>query len=110
MLETILNLLLISLIIVLIDLSGWWNSVKRGVSWVISKGKLSTDNWELPLLGCPLCLSWWCSVIYLLVVGKFSLLYLFISLNFSFLTPVFNNVFILIKEWLITVTNKLMPK
>lgn len=75
--NVILNLLCISIIIVFItDITDFPSNVKKGISWVLTKGKIVKDEYRLHLLDCSLCQIWWIGIIYLLAIGKFSLFYL----------------------------------
>lgn len=75
--NTILNLLLIQLIVVfIVDISGAIESLKSGLKWLLTKGKMSSSDYVLKPFDCSLCMTWWCSLIYLLCVGKFTIPYI----------------------------------
>ena len=67
---TIFNLFLISVICVLIiDLSGFIDSLKYGLSKLLTKNKLASIDYRLKPIDCSLCMSFWISLIYILCIG-----------------------------------------
>ena len=73
----IFNLFLISIISVfIVDISGAVESFKTGFKWLITKGKMSDSNYILKPFDCSLCVNFWSSLIYLMVIGKFTLEYI----------------------------------
>lgn len=70
--NTILDILLIQVLICyLIDLSGFVQSLERGL------GKILHYRVEIPKpFSCSLCTGWWLGLIYLLVSGHFILNYI----------------------------------
>ena len=77
---TILNLLLIQVIVVfIVDISGAIDSLKSGLKWIITKGKMKGSDYRLKPFDCSLCSTWWSCIIYLLCVGKFTIPYIAIA-------------------------------
>lgn len=75
--ETILNLFLISVIVVfIVDISGAVDSLKSGIKWILTRGKMNSSDYRLKPFDCSLCCVWWCGLIYLLVTGEFTLPYI----------------------------------
>lgn len=73
----IINLILIALICVfIIDISGAIDSLKSGIKWVLTKGKMNGSDYRLKPIDCSLCSTFWASIIYLLVIGEFTLPYI----------------------------------
>lgn len=73
----IINLLLIATICVfIIDISGAADSLKSGIKYVLTKGRMSNSNYRLKPFDCSLCMTFWSSLIYLLVIGQFTLPYI----------------------------------
>lgn len=98
---TMINLLIISLMIVyVLDLSGF---VEDGIQPFFRK-RLGGPIKTKPFL-CSLCMTHHIGLIYILIVGKFSIAMWGYVCLLSFLTPVFNNILILLKEFLIKITS-----
>ena len=75
--ETILNLFLISVIVVfIVDISGAVDSLKSGIKWILTRGKMNSSDYRLKPLDCSLCMTFWSGLIYLLVTGEFTLPYI----------------------------------
>lgn len=77
---TIINLILITIIVCfIVDCSGVMTDIRKFVAKQIFKyTKVKVDYAELKLkpIGCSLCSTWWCGLIYILFVGKFTIPYI----------------------------------
>lgn len=82
MINTLLNLFLITLVICfVVDCSGIMTDIRKLVANIIyKKTKMKVDYNEIKLkpIGCSLCMTWWTGIIYLLCIGEFTLV------NFTF--------------------------
>ena len=79
-----INLIFINIAIVfLIDQSGFINEFKR-LKKVLTKGKMSDPGYSLKPFDCSLCMTFWVSLIYLLVFQELTGIKLYVSL-FKFL-------------------------
>lgn len=75
--KTILGIILIAVIVVfIVDISGAVDSLKSGIKWLLTKGAMSGCDYRLKPLDCSLCMTFWSGLLYLLIVGKFTLLYI----------------------------------
>lgn len=73
----IVNLILIAIIVVfIVDISGAIDSLKSGIKWVLTKGKMKNSDYRLKPLDCSLCQNFWFSLIFLLCIGEFTLPYI----------------------------------
>lgn len=73
----IVNLILIAIIVVfIVDISGAIDSLKSGIKLVLTKGKMKNSDYRLKPIDCSLCLNFWCSLIFLLCIGEFTLPYI----------------------------------
>ena len=84
------DLLLIGLSVTyIIDLSGFSNTIRK-ILWRISnKYKPIPDDYDPKPFTCSLCMTFWLSLAYLIIMGKFSLLtFLFACAN-SYLTTTY---------------------
>lgn len=74
--NVIFNLFLIAVICVfIVDISGAIDSLKSGVKWMLTHGKMNNSNYILKPFDCSLCCVWWSGLIYLLVTSNFTLMY-----------------------------------
>ena len=72
-----LDLLWIAVIIVFgVDIAGFFTSIKEIIIKWISKGKFIGRNIIIKPFECSLCMTFWSGLIYLIVIGHFSLIYL----------------------------------
>ena len=77
MIKTLFELLCIAIIIVIItDISDWPDTVKKTISYILTKGKIKKTEYRLHLVDCSFCQNFWCSLIFLLCIGKFTLPYI----------------------------------
>lgn len=70
----LIDLFLIALIVVfIVDISGAIDSLKSGIKWIITKGKMNNSDYQLKPFDCSLCTTFWVCLIYLIVMGEFTL-------------------------------------
>lgn len=102
--KTIFDLILVALItIYIVDLSGWTDTWLSFLSHY--KGRKIT---ELKPFSCSLCMVWWVCLIFLLVVGRFTLPLIAFSALLSFLSVPLGQVLILVRETLNKAIDKLI--
>lgn len=103
---TLINLFLIAVICVfIIDISGAVNSLKSGLKWIYTKGKMSGSDYRLKPFDCSLCSTFWCGLIYLLIAGEFTLPYIVAVCMMAYFTSVIKNSILLIEDILTKVIN-----
>ena len=106
----LLNLLLITLIIVfVIDISGAIEHLVYPLVKRILKIP-KTSRIEIPLISCSLCMTFWSGLIYIVCMREFTLLNLFFVCVCAFLTPHIKDLFILIRDILTIISNKIYDK
>ena len=92
-----LNILYISIIWVLIlDQFHFWDEITSIFSGMITNGLIKKPI-QLKPFSCSLCMSWWTSLLYVLIIGKISILTVLFILLVSFTTPIINQLLTLIK-------------
>lgn len=102
-----INLLLITLVIVYcIDVSGFWNEFSSMVSGWLTNGKIKKPITLKPF-SCPLCMTFWTGIVYLLATGGFTIPMLAYVCLLSYLTTVFADLMRLVKELITTITTKI---
>ena len=98
----LINLLLITTILVfIIDLSGYKKSVKTFLKkWL----KTNKDIVIKPFM-CSLCMTFWTGIIYALIMHSLTIpIFAYITL-LSFMTPVIRDILKLIQDFIIAVIN-----
>ena len=91
----ILNILLIAIItVIVIDLSGFIQSLEYGLSkW------LRIPNVHIPRpFSCSLCSTFWLSIIYIIIIGKLTILNVAMILLISYMTPIIKDILIFLKD------------
>ena len=107
----VLDMLLITIIVVVvIDLTDFIDSLKSGLKWIITKGKMSSSDYRIKPIDCSLCMTFWCNIIFLLVTSNFSLPFICIALLMSFFTGVIKDSLLLVKDLFSFLINKISEK
>ena len=105
--NTLLYLALIQFIlVVIIDDSGFIDSIKRGISKLLTKGKIITDNFDLKPFSCSYCMQVWCGLAYLLIIGQLTIPYIAFNFLLAAMVPVTKNTIILIRDIFIKLIDK----
>ena len=87
--ETLLNIILITVTVTLIiDVSGFADTIRR---FFTALGKRTPK-----LFVCSLCLSFWCQMIYLVITNSLNLFYIAYALVLSNLTPIIKGLWELV--------------
>jgi hypothetical protein len=84
-------------VVVIIDLSGFIDSVKSGLKRWATRGRMSDPNYTLKPIDCSFCMTFWTGLVYLLVTGitLWSVVWL---LLLCFFTPVIKDVLLLVRD------------
>jgi hypothetical protein len=96
-------LLIAVIIVVIIDISGFIDSLKSGLKKVLTKGRMSDPYYSLKPLDCSFCMTWWTGLIWLLVTHNVTLWMLAYLLLICVMTPVIKDVIILIRETMLKI-------
>lgn len=95
----ILDLFLIQVICVLIiDISGFADEIKCLISRFITNGKIETNRFVIKPFFCSLCMTWWMSLIYILIVGKLSLFSITMALLFACTSTLTKDLYYMITD------------
>lgn len=104
----IIDLLLLQLIVVfIIDCSGIIDTIKRVISRFLTKGKIESTTFHLPLFGCSLCISFHIGWIYLLITNHFTISLFALVCILSFFTPITKELLFILKDGVIKLINKI---
>lgn len=106
--NTLLYLALIQFIlVVIIDDSGFIDSVKHGISKLLTKGKIITNNFDLKPFSCSYCMQVWCGLVYLLIIGQFTIPYIAFNFLLAAMTPITKDLINLARDLLIKLIDKI---
>lgn len=98
----LLKLLTINLVLILvIDLSGFVPSLKRLISKWLTKDNLETDSYRLKPFDCSYCMTFWCTMLYLIITQQFTTVNILLAVGLTHLTDVTRQAMLLIKDILI---------
>ena len=96
--NTLLTLLLIQVIAVCYVMSGFPDSLKSGIKWVITKGKMSSSNYSLKPFDCELCTCFWLCIIYLLCTTQLTIPYIAAALILAIMTSATEQIIVMTKD------------
>lgn len=100
----LINLILIALIVCfIVDVSGIIDEIRKLVANIILKyTKIKVDYKDLALkpIGCSLCSTWWCGLIYLIIIGKFTIPYIAFVAFLSMIASNISGLLLTIKDYL----------
>ena len=95
----ILNLFIISIIWVLIlDLCGFARTIDKLFYKIFYPGRPFREDAHFKPWSCSLCMCWWTSLIYLIVIHSLTLPNIAIALLFAWLTTTERDVLIFVKD------------
>lgn len=99
MLINFLYMILIQIIVVIIiDLSDFPSTIKKAISFILSKGKFIKDDYTFHLSDCSFCIQMWVNLIFIIYLGQFSIPYITFMLLLSFFTDTTKDILIFIKD------------
>ena len=103
---TIIDLLLVALItIYIVDLSGFTDTILD-----LASGWMHRKVTKLRPFTCSLCMVWWVCLVYLLVVGEFTIPLVALSALLSYLSVPIGQLLSFIKESFLAIVCKLTDK
>ena len=100
----LINLTLITAIVVfIVDISGAVDSLKSGLKWILTKGKMKNSDYQLKPLDCSLCMTFWSGIIYLLITNNFTLPYLAFVCLLACFSGIIKNTILLVEDIITTI-------
>lgn len=101
------HLFLVALVtIYIVDISSFTQSWKDALAKWLKVSSLK----PMPPFDCGVCMTWWTCLIYALCAGQFRLPTIAVSALLSLLSNPIGQSMIFIREWMLWVINKLMPR
>jgi len=106
------NLILINLIVTaVVDLTDAPVTLKKVLTWALTKGKMRRADYRFHLFDCSLCITFWLSIIYVLCTGQICLIALTLCILSALFTQITKSLLLLcmdIMNALIIVINKII--
>jgi len=100
----IINLILITIIVCfIVDCSGVMTDIRKFVAKQIfkyTKVKVDYNDLKLKPVGCSLCSVWWSGLIYLIIVGKFTIPYIAFVAFLSLISSNISGLLLAVKDYL----------
>ena len=107
--NTLINLFLITLVICfIVDCSGIMTDIRKLVAKTIyKKTKIKVDYNELKLkpIGCSLCMTWWTGIVYLLIIGEFTIFNLTFTALLALFASNISGLMLTIKDYIAAFEN-----
>lgn len=104
----IFNTICITLICVIVtDQLHFWDDFSPYIKSWMTGGKMKSPI-NFKLFQCSTCQSWWLNLIYIIATGCFSIKMVVYILFLSWMTPVVNDIFTLVKQTIMKILNRLI--
>lgn len=105
-----LNLVILNLIIViLIDQLNVAEPFVFRPIWRLMT-KLPYRGWSFRPLSCSTCCSWWAGLIYIILIGRLSIMNVAVVLVISFFNFIINDLIVIFRELWAKIVNKIIVK
>lgn len=106
-----INILLIAVIVVIvIDITDFIDNIKKLISSILTKGKITNSDYQLKPIDCSLCMTFWIGLIYLIIYNQLTLLNVSILLLIAVSTPIINDVIRLLQDIITKIINIIYKK
>ncbi len=100
----LIHLILIAAIVVfIVDISGAVDSLKSGLKWILTGGKMKDSNYDLKPFSCSLCMTFWVGIIYLFCTGNFTLPYFGFVCFLSCFSGIIKSTILLVEDIIIKI-------
>ena len=105
-----INCLLITICwIIILDQLQFWENFSSSVKSILTKGKFRNPI-NIKPFNCSTCMSFWSNLIYIIIIGKFSIFMIGYILLLSWSAPIIDSIFTLLKNAIIKFINILAEK
>lgn len=102
-----LNVLLIAVIFVIaIDIAKFWDEFSSYISYIITKGK-SKKSWDIKPMSCSFCMTFWTSVVYMIIANQFSILNTAYIIFISYMTGIIYEILVKFYDLIIKILRKI---
>lgn len=103
-----INLLLLQLIIVfIIDISGFVDTMKSKLAKLLTNGKFKSPDFRLRPFDCSLCATFWSGILYLIFTHQFTIPLIAFVCLLSATTTIAKDIYYTITDVLIKILDKI---
>ena len=95
--------------VIILDQLYFVDDFTSSVKSLLTKGKFRNPI-KIKPFNCSTCMSFWTNLIYIIIIGKFSIFMIGYILLLSWSTPIINSIFTLLKNAIIKFINILAEK
>lgn len=95
--------------IIILDQLNFWEEFSSTIKSILTKGKFRNPI-QIKPFNCSTCMSFWTNLIYIIIIGKFSIFMIGYILLLSWSAPIINSIFTLLKNSVIKFINILAEK
>ena len=105
-----INCLLITICwIIILDQLHFFEDFTSTIKSILTKGKFRNPI-QIKPFNCSTCMSFWTNLIYIIIIGKFSIFMIVYILFLSWSAPIIDSIFTLLKNAIIKFINILAEK
>ena len=90
------------IVVIIVDISGFIDSIKNLIGKV-----LGINNVKLKPLDCSLCMTFWVSMVYLVIASELSITAVMVALLLSTMTPVIGDLVYLVRDLIGKIINNI---
>ena len=95
--------------VIILDQLHFFEDFTSSVKSLLTKGKFRNPI-NIKPFNCSVCMSFWTNLIYIIIIGNFSIFMIGYILVLSWTTPIINSIFTLLKNAVIKFINILAEK
>lgn len=95
--------------VIILDQLHFWEDFTSTIKSILTKGKFRNPI-NIKPFNCSTCMSFYCNLIYIIIIGKFSIFMIGYILLLSWSAPMISSIFTLLKNLFIKLTNTLANK
>lgn len=95
--------------VIILDQLHFFEDFTSTIKSILTKGKFRNPI-NIKPFNCSVCMSFWCNLIYIIIIGKFSIFMIGYILLLSWSAPIISSVFTLLKNAIIKFINILAEK
>ena len=95
--------------VIILDQLHFFEDLTSTIKSILTKGKFRNPI-QIKPFNCSTCMSFYCNLIYIIIMGKFSIFMIGYILVLSWSAPLINSIFTLLKNAIIKFINILAEK
>ena len=95
--------------VIILDQLHFFEDFTSTIKSILTKGKFRNPI-QIKPFNCSVCMSFWTNLIYIIIIGNFSIFMIGYILLLSWSAPIINSIFTLLKNLFIKLTNTLANK